>query len=272
MEKHGLRVTVVAVGPQPALHDDHAIVLYQTIRELLFNVLKHARTHEASVSIRRTDDGTIEATVQDRGTGFDSATVADHSAGQRFGLFNVRERLEALGGSFELRSAPGQGTEASLRLPAAAVPEPALGVEAGGGFNAAPMVQATPGMIRVLLVDDHAMVRQGLRSVLDGYLDVEVVGEACDGHEAVNSVGPLRPHVVVMDLNMPKLDGIEATRLITTRYPDVAVIGLSVNATAQNEAAMIEAGAALLLTKEAAVDRLYEAIQQARKPLRDASH
>lgn len=120
-------------------------------------------------------------------------------------------------------------------------------------------------MMRVLLVDDHAMVRQGLRSILDSYLDVVVLGEACDGQEAVNAVGALRPNLVMMDINMPIMDGITATRLIKTRYPHIAIIGLSVNVDVQNEAAMIEAGGALLLTKEAAVEKLYSVMKQAIK-------
>ena len=82
--------------------------------------------------------------------------------------------------------------------------------------------------IRVLLVDDHAMVRQGLRTVLDSYADIEVVGEAWNGEEAVAGTDRLRPAVVVMDINMPKMNGIEATRLIKARHPDIIVIGLSV--------------------------------------------
>lgn len=107
------------------------------------------------------------------------------------------------------------------------------------------------------------MVRQGLRSVLETYPDVEIMGEAWDGEEALAFVAKLRPTVVVMDVNMPRMNGIEATALIKARYPDVAVIGLSVNAGGENQDAMKGAGAAVLLTKEAAVEQLYAAIQQA---------
>jgi CheY-like chemotaxis protein len=113
---------------------------------------------------------------------------------------------------------------------------------------------------RVLLVDDHAMVRQGLRMVLEGYAEVEVIGEAWNGEEAVAAVEQLRPDVVLMDINMPKKNGIEATAEIKARYPETIVIGLSVNAEGENADAMKRAGAALLITKEAAVDQLYEAI------------
>jgi DNA-binding NarL/FixJ family response regulator len=117
--------------------------------------------------------------------------------------------------------------------------------------------------IRVLLVDDHAMVRQGLRSVLDAYDDVEVVGEASNGEEAVEIAGRLRPSLVVMDINMPKLNGVEATAIIRTRYPETIVIGLSVQAGEEAQRAILKAGAAVLLTKEAAVEELYRTIREA---------
>jgi two-component system response regulator DegU len=78
-----------------------------------------------------------------------------------------------------------------------------------------------------LLVDDHAMVRQGLRCALECYPRIEVVGEACDGEEAVTCVAKVLPTIVVIDIVMPKMDGIAATRLIKTQYPQIAVIGLT---------------------------------------------
>jgi DNA-binding NarL/FixJ family response regulator len=117
--------------------------------------------------------------------------------------------------------------------------------------------------IRVLLVDDHTLVRQGLRSALQAYPNIDVVGEAGDGEEAVASVAKLQPAVVVMDINMSKMDGIEATRLIKTQHPEIVVVGLSVNATNYYLDAMQKAGAFEVLTKDTAVDTLYGAIQRA---------
>ena len=117
--------------------------------------------------------------------------------------------------------------------------------------------------IRVLIVDDHVMVRQGLRAVLQSYSNIDVAGEAGNGEEAIASVMKLQPTVVVMDIGMPSLDGIAATRLIKTQYPQIAVLGLSVNAESYQVDAMVKAGAFEVLTKEKAVDELYSAIQRA---------
>ena len=122
---------------------------------------------------------------------------------------------------------------------------------------------ATALPIRVLVVDDHTMVRQGLRKVLQSYPNIEVVGEAGNGEEAVASVAKLQPSIVVMDITMPRMDGIAATRLVKTNYPHIAVLGLSVNAESYHVEAMLKAGAFEVITKERAVDDLYGAIQRA---------
>lgn len=83
-------------------------------------------------------------------------------------------------------------------------------------------------MIRVLLVDDHTMLRQGLRSVIDGSHRMLVVAEASNGVEAIEAVQCSKPDVVVMDVNMPRMNGIEATKRIKEEFPEMPIIGLSV--------------------------------------------
>lgn len=118
-------------------------------------------------------------------------------------------------------------------------------------------------LISVVLVDDHTGVREVLRSILQGYGDVAVVGEASNGKDAVEAVEALHPTIVVMDIHMPFMNGIEATACIKGRHPSISVIGLSVNVDQEVHAAMLRAGAAVIIPKEAAWEQLHFAIQLA---------
>ena len=117
--------------------------------------------------------------------------------------------------------------------------------------------------IRLVLVDDHAMVRRGMRDFLGLHDDLEVVGEAADGAAAIAIVAELRPDVVVMDLLMPVVDGIEATARIKAAQPDVEVIALTSFIEEERVVAAIEAGATGFLLKDADADDLAAAIRAA---------
>ena len=103
-------------------------------------------------------------------------------------------------------------------------------------------------------------MRQAMCTILEGYSDVSIVGEASNGVEAVELASLLRPDVVIMDINMPRMDGVEATRRIKATQPSLIVIGLSVNDTGQVIEAMKGAGADAVLLKDAATEQLYDAI------------
>ncbi len=117
--------------------------------------------------------------------------------------------------------------------------------------------------IRVLIVDDHAMVRRGMRDFLDLHDDLEVVGEAADGESALEATGSLHPDVVVMDLLMPGLDGIEATAELKARHPSVEVVAITSFIEESRITAAIEAGASGFLLKDAEADDLAAAIRSA---------
>jgi len=106
--------------------------------------------------------------------------------------------------------------------------------------------------IKFLLVDDHATIREGLRYLLDAQADIKVMGVAADGREAVDQVGQLRPDVVVMDISMPKLNGIEATQQIKTECPAVRVVILSMYSSSEQIFRALQAGANGYLLKETA--------------------
>ena len=117
--------------------------------------------------------------------------------------------------------------------------------------------------IRVLLVDDHTMLRQGLKSIVNSCDHMEVVGDASNGLEAIGAVSLLKPDVVVMDINMPTMNGIEATKRIKKMFPDTSIIGLSVQNSMDIVLKMQAAGVCSYLTKESAVESLCHAIEDA---------
>ena len=118
-------------------------------------------------------------------------------------------------------------------------------------------------MIRTLIVDDHAVVREGLRCLLDTAADIECVGAAVDGAVAVAMVEQFRPDVVLMDLGMPVVDGVEATRMITGRHPGVRVVVLTSAGDESRIRAALAAGARGYLLKHVSPDELLDAIRAA---------
>ena len=132
------------------------------------------------------------------------------------------------------------------------------------------MAVDTREQIRVVLVDDHAVVRRGLFAFLEGEADIEVVGDADGGQAALDLIGRLdaegrRPHVVLMDLQMEPIDGIESTRRIRDSYDDVEVVALTSFDEAQRVQAALEAGASGYLLKDADVEEIAVAVRAAHR-------
>lgn len=120
--------------------------------------------------------------------------------------------------------------------------------------------------IKILIADDHKIIRDGIKALLAIKKDeFEVVGEACDGKSALRSVQKLTPDVVVMDINMPKLNGIEATSQIVSENPNVKVLALSMHSSANFVQRMFRAGAAGYLLKDCAFEELVDAITLVRR-------
>jgi DNA-binding NarL/FixJ family response regulator len=115
--------------------------------------------------------------------------------------------------------------------------------------------------IKIILVDDHKIVRDGLRALLERHSNMEVVAEASDGRTAIKQVRELNPDVVVMDITMPDLNGIEATRQIVNEFSDVKVVALSVHSDKRFVTGMLKAGASGYLLKDCAFEELADAIR-----------
>jgi len=131
------------------------------------------------------------------------------------------------------------------------------------GPSVHPAEAETPAQIRVLLADDHAVVRRGLRGFFELLDDIVIVGEAEDGAQAVALVEQTSPHVVLMDLLMPVMDGIEATAEIKRRFPDVEVVALTSFIEEERVTAALEAGATGYLLKDADADDVAVAVRRA---------
>lgn len=125
------------------------------------------------------------------------------------------------------------------------------------------MAEHSQPRVRVLLVDDHTVVRRGLRLAFDLEHDLEVVGEAANGQEALAKVAELQPDVVVMDLLMPVMNGVDATRAIRRDFPEVEVVALTSVLEDRLVIDVVEAGASGYMLKETRPDELFEAVRAA---------
>jgi DNA-binding NarL/FixJ family response regulator len=114
---------------------------------------------------------------------------------------------------------------------------------------------------RVLLVDDHVPIRITLRRLLTSYKDVHVVGEACDGKQAIELVPLYRPHIVLMDFHMPRMNGIEAARIMKESWQEIAIIGISTSSNTYITDAFLKAGASAVVLKDQ-VAHLYSTINE----------
>jgi PAS domain S-box-containing protein len=268
-DKHGIEVSLTARAKIAHLKEDAILLLFQSARELLFNVVKHAGVKNAHIEVNQLD-GHISMTVEDKGVGFDQNMLA-HRGGQSSGtgLFGISERLSYIGGRIEIDSAPGRGSRFRLMVPVPAASTGADQKEIEKKVLVSVAISAQPDpnpsgvekKIRIALVDDHIVVRQGLAGLLRAEPDIEIIGEASDGQSAIDLVRDLQPDVVLMDINMPGMDGIQATRIIHKELPEVRIIGLSMFQEGEQQSAMHEAGAADYLTKSGPSGALIEAIR-----------
>lgn len=116
-------------------------------------------------------------------------------------------------------------------------------------------------MKKLIIADDHKIIRDGLKSLISQHSDLQVVAEAGDGRRVVELVRELRPDVVIMDVNMPELNGIEATRQIVADYPDTRVIALSMHSDRRFVNAMLKTGASGYLLKDCAFEEIIRAVK-----------
>lgn len=267
-EKYGLRLKINRKEELDIPSDDLQIVLFGFVKELLFNIVKHASTKQALIEMEMDKDD-IVLKVIDRGDGFDYTQFHRSTRDSNFGLFGIEERLKAIGGSFDIQSSKEQGTIATIRVSKNALPQTGISIGVSGIQKQKIKIVKqvvhdlkikTNGNIRVLLADDHEMVREGLRNILDEEQELIVVAEAEDGIEAVELAQSTKPDIVILDVSMPRMNGIEAASKIREILPNAGIIGLSMHDDMTMASAMLSAGADDYHTKGGASEDLIDTI------------
>jgi CheY-like chemotaxis protein len=265
--QYGVVVSVTADPKANPTASDTRVLLFEAVREMLFNAVKHARVDRVDVNLAAVTDGTIHLQVSDEGVGFDPDVTLRHGDQHQLGLglFSIRERLALLGGRLDIQSAPGKGARFSLTLPCTALSRSTTDGEEAEHRDTDWREQLVYGAasgaakpVRILIADDHAVVRAGLRELFSAHPLLHVVGEAANGVEAISQATVLQPDVIVMDVSMPQMNGIEATREIHSTLPHIQIVGLSTYGDESTEHAVREAGAQAFFSKTESTHRLSD--------------
>jgi PAS domain S-box-containing protein len=266
-EQYRVVVTVTADPRANPEANDIRILLFEAVRELLFNAVKHSGSDRVDINLALGPGDTINIDVSDEGFGFDPDVTLHHRNQQQvgLGLFSIRERFALLGGHLNIQSAPGKGARFSLILPRTDLPRQATRSSeepdqdhCSGQWLMHDLAGGTSKPVRILIADDHVVVRAGLRELFSEWPALQVVGEAVNGVQAISQARNLQPDIIVMDVSMPLMDGIEATRQIHTALPHIRIVGLSTYDDEDIERSMRQAGAIAYFNKNESSDRLVD--------------
>lgn len=260
-QAEGIEASLDVEGTEPASIDSRCeLAVLRIAQEAMTNTLRHAQARTVRVTLTFGADE-MRLLISDDGIGFDpSAEERALSPTGGFGMTSMQERARLAGGWAEVRSAPGMGTEVEALIPCSPGREEAPSLTSTSTTANIP-AGGVSDRIRVLIVDDHEVVRQGIRSVLERAEGMAVVGEAADGEAAIEEIRTRAPDVVLMDLQMPKLDGVGALQRLREMGLETRVILLSVYGKDEHIFAGLRAGARGYLLKDIGRDDLVHAIR-----------
>ncbi len=246
--------------------------LFRTAQEFLFNTIKHAAVKTARL-VATQSEKYLTLAVSDPGCGFEPDALDNKVKPPGLGVITIRERASYMGGSLDIQAAPGQGSCFTLKIPCHLIESRSSqssdesAAEEGAGVVQKEPDQTAEADKKVLFVDDHEVMRQGLIELIAEQPGISVVGEAENGLQAIERARELQPDVIVMDISMPVMGGIEATRRIKAEMPHIRVIGLSMFDDEHIVSKLRQAGAEAYINKSASSAELLRGIYGNGKPL-----
>ncbi len=259
-EQFGLQIQLEIKSEQRFENESLRTCMFRAVHELLFNTVKHSGVKNAHLTISGSEDGVV-ITVTDEGRGFDTAILKNLQSKAGFGLLTIKERLSYMGGSLTIHSTRGKGSTFTLTMPIRSSNDKVLFLNLPSKSRTSELPEMlASSKIRVLFADDHELMRQGLMELVSRQPDIQVVGEAANGREALELARNLRPDIIFMDVSMPEMNGIEATRDIKAELPEIRVIGLSMFEDEQIMKSMNDAGAEAFISKSASLPMILRAI------------
>ena len=249
-----VNATFESSGDFSGLPTDVQLVVYRVAQEAMSNAAQHSGAERVDVKLARQGDR-VELTVADDGSGF----TFDQAA-RGLGIAGMRERALLVGGDMQVESRLDSGTRVRLTVPL----EPAdrsREWKRNGHMPSQSSKRTPPQPMKVLIADDHGIVRSGLRMLLERQTDIEVVGEASDGAEARDMAIRDKPDLAILDVKMPKLTGLQATREIRAQAPDVSILILSMYDDERYLFEALKAGASGYVLKAQADSDLIDAVR-----------
>lgn len=262
-KRTGIRVDVDIQRKVPRLRSDAEVALFRVVQESLTNVHRYSGSHKACVRVRADEDEfTLEIADSGKGMPAENAkTPGGRIAPLGVGIQGMRQRIRQLSGRLEIVSQLGKGTVVAATLP---LQELSLPVELDRPADSEDEQRngdRKSAGHRILVADDHEMLRRGVRSMLEGEAGLRICGEATDGIEAVEKTLTLKPDLVILDINMPALNGLAVVRQILRARPETKILIFTVHDSEQTAQESFHAGAHGFLSKGKAGRDLIAAVK-----------
>lgn len=262
-KRTGIQVDVVVAHDLPRLRPDAEVALFRVVQESLTNVHRYSGSPSAYVRVRL-EEGDFKLEIGDFGKGMKAEGTRTRNgalAPLGVGIQGMRQRLRQLSGHLEIGSRMGKGTLVTATLPIDGLCLAAEEEKPAAGAARTEKAREKKPSARILVADDHEMLRRGVRSMLESEPELEICGEATDGIEAVEKTLKLKPQLVILDVNMPALNGLAVVRQILRARPETKILIFTVHDSEQTAQESFHAGAHGFLSKGKAGRDLIAAVK-----------